>query len=908
MSFFKRFKKCLVNLLPYGIVYKRKRKKKLELAKIKAEEKARRKEELARAKAEAKAKAKEEAARRKAEQARLKAEQKIAERMASIHNAPPKKSWEKYYSAYHMNEKIEDNWVLYESSGGIGMTCNPYAIFKAFMKRDDFKDYYHVWVLIDSKEKERLSKKYAEYDNVRFILNKSRAYAYYLTKAKYLINNTSFPAVFSKRNEQVFVDTWHSTTVKYLGYDVKGGNFLNKNMIRNLLMADYIISPNSFMTKIFNESFFLKNIYTGKYFEEGFPRNDAFFNTTKEETVAYLKELGIEINPDKKILLYAPTWTGNKVSNPVIDMSKYTDFFAYINEKFSDEYQVLIKPHQVVYKQLSKAEKATGLYIPFNVDTNELLSIVDVLVTDYSSIYFDYLPTKKPIIFYVPDYKEYENMRGIYFTLDELPGPYSFNLEGVASFIENIDEVKTKYAKVMEETAAWACRYDDGRVAERLLNVIIDNDLNHNLVPAKKEDKKTILFYPGGLHMNGVTSAFKSLLAKIDYEKYDVSVFALSPKDEVTESNIDSLPKEIRTFVRVGSSVYSSKQHVDYMNLLSNGFSSSRADSKNDYMCKREYMRCFGTAKFDYIIDFSGYGIYFPSMIIKGAPDSKLFIWQHNDLKSDLENDEKMRLNKNATTLEGLKSLYPYCTKIVSASQAIAGLNKKNLSNEKTAEKFTFCNNIIDEQRIETAIKTTEFCEFGGKTMIKIDDEKSESGVCKTVLVPKLKEKDSVVFATVGRCMPEKNHRNLISAINMLRNEGVNAKLYIIGDGHLRPELEQAIEGLGLTDDIAITGFVSNPFAVLRESDCFVFPSNYEAQGLAVLEARMINMPIIVNNYPAVNSVLIDDKQYILDDPSPESILKGLKAYINGEIPTDYVFDLKKYNEEAYSQFENLLN
>ena len=156
--------------------------------------------------------------------------------------------------------------------------------------------------------------------------------------------------------------------------------------------------------------------------------------------------------------------------------------------------------------------------------------------------------------------------------------------------------------------------------------------------------------------------------------------------------------------------------------------------------------------------------------------------------------------------------------------------------------------------------------------------------------------------------MPEKNQRNLIVAIDMLRKEGVDAKLYIVGDGHLRPELEQLIESLGLSEDIAITGFVSNPFAILRESDCFLFPSDYEAQGLAVLEARMINMPIVVNNYPAVNSVLIEDKQYIMENARPESILEGMKAYIRGEVPTDYVFDLKEYNKKAYSQFENLLD
>ncbi|MBR4240626.1 MAG: CDP-glycerol glycerophosphotransferase family protein [Eubacterium sp.] len=887
-------KRFLRNLLPFGLVYPRVKK---------------RKQELAKAKAQAKANARAEAERRKIELAKLKAQKKAAERMTSIHNAPPKKSWEKYYSAYHMNEEIEENWVLYESYIGKGMICNPHAIFKAFMMRDDFSDYLHIWVLNTKEEEERLRKKFSEYSNIRFIQFQSKAYAYYLAKSKFLINNTSFPAVFSKRDGQIFVNTWHSITVKSLGFDTPDGPRVIKNMLRNMLQADYILSANSFMTRIFNDSFRLRNIYRGKIVEEGSPRNDAFFTSKKEDVIASLKELGVEINPDKKVILYAPTWTGNASTNPIIDMTKYVEFNRIMQERFSDEYQILVKPHHVVYSRLTSEEIESGLYIPPIVDTNELLSLVDILVTDYSSIYFDFLPANKPVLFYVPDYEEYEKMRGIYFKLDELPGPFAYDLETIASFIENIDEVKEKYAEVMKETTAWACKYDDGKVSERILSLILDNNNKLNLLSAKNEGKKTILIYPGGLHMNGVTSAFKSLISKIDFEKYDVSVFAIEPKGDVANSNLDSIPSEIRVFVRFGNPAYSSKQRDAYDNMLANGLQGNEEQLKTaEYMGKREFFRCFGYSKFDYIIDFYGYGIYFPIMAITGSPSSKIFMWQHSDMKNDNENGEKRKLNNTKSKLSGLISLYDYCDKIVSASDGVFEINKQNLATKKTVDKFTFCNNLIDEQRIEAAIKTYEFCEFNGKKYIKIDDEKNSSGVCKTVLVPILRKENSVVFANVGRCMPEKNQRNLIVAIDMLRKEGVDAKLYIVGDGHLRPELEQLIESLGLSEDIAITGFVSNPFAILRESDCFLFPSDYEAQGLAVLEARMINMPIVVNNYPAVNSVLIEDKQYIMENARPESILEGMKAYIRGEVPTDYVFDLKEYNKKAYSQFENLLD
>lgn len=155
--------------------------------------------------------------------------------------------------------------------------------------------------------------------------------------------------------------------------------------------------------------------------------------------------------------------------------------------------------------------------------------------------------------------------------------------------------------------------------------------------------------------------------------------------------------------------------------------------------------------------------------------------------------------------------------------------------------------------------------------------------------------------------MPEKNHHTLIRALKRLIEEGEDCMLYIVGDGHMRGELENLAEDLGIGDKVIITGFMSNPFIIMKECDCFVFPSIYEAQGLAVLEARMVGLPIVVSNYPAVTSVLLEDKQYIMNGTDTEAVYEGMRAYLDGKVPGDYQFDIQQYNQKAYQEFLDLL-
>ncbi len=816
-------------------------------------------------------------------------------------------NWRGTYSKFCKTQKIENNWVFYESHAGASMLCNPLALFKEFQNRPDFKKYLHIWAIADDNEIEYLKNEYKHCKNVLFVKYQTVGYAYFVAKSKYLINNTSFVNFFAKRKGQVYLSTWHSITVKSLGYDTPDGVRLVKNMLRNLLMSDYIISPNEFMTDIFNNSFRLREIFQGKYIEEGFPRNDMVVKTDREKILKKLRDHGTVLDPNKKIILYAPTWNGNNVANPKIDINRYTAMLEHFNKTIdTDKYQLIIKPHQIEYRNLSKEQLAACKFISYQIDANSLLSIVDLVITDYSSIYFDYLVAQKPVLFYIPDFEEYKKSRGLYFSVDELPGPYAKTLDELSDFINNIDKVKEEYNEILDKTRAWACKYDDGNVSHKVLNILFDKNYNYNIKTAPKT-KKSILIYPGSMATNGVTSAFLSLMKNINTEKYDVTAFILNSENPDINANIDKIPDHVRTFLRVGPPYLPGRDKLLYRSALKKGYSldSEKLERLKSIM-ETEYVRLLGNPHFDYIIDFSGYGVYFPLLATIGCKDkdTKKIMWQHSDMKSEFTNTEKRELNNTKIDLDSIVANYEHFDKIVSATKIISEINRDNLATNNTYDKFTYASNLLDKERFDSLQHDTS-CHVENETFY-ITHLKKESGFENITSFPL--KKNTVKFVTMGRCMPEKNHENIINALKRLNDEGIDSSLYIIGEGLLREHLEKHAKKLGITNKVFLTGVMQNPFALLKQCDCFVFPSLYEAQGLSVLEARMVGLPIIISNYKAVSSVLIDDKQFITKDFDTDSIYEGMKAFIDGKIPSDYTFDIAEYNKNGMKEFEEVLN
>lgn len=357
----------------------------------------------------------------------------------------------KYEKALEKKIPIKKNTILYESFWGRGMIDNPYALFLYLL--DDEK-YQHVWVLNDLNYYPCI-KKFEKYNNVSFVEYNSQEYFEYLVSAEYLINNVTFESYFMKQEGQVYINTWHGTPIKKMGFDVEGDLDKTNNIYQNFLSADYLLSANQITTDMYLHSFHLNEKYQGEIVEGYYPRNDLLFTTKKENLLLDLKEADVEIDPNKKIILYAPTWREDNKGLVKNNIDEIISFEKELKRNLEslDRYEILLKPHQFVYENLKGNDEFIGKLIPSYIDTNQLLSIVDVLITDYSSIFIDYMCTKKPIIFYSPDIDLYQNERGLNITVDQLPGPTYNKVEDVVGYllkIEKDNELNEQYLKLYE--------------------------------------------------------------------------------------------------------------------------------------------------------------------------------------------------------------------------------------------------------------------------------------------------------------------------------------------------------------------------------------------------------------------------------------------------------------------------
>lgn len=379
------------------------------------------------------------------------------------------------YSYYKTKYKMDDKTILFEAFGGRNYTCSPKAIYEKMLTMKEFKDYTFVWSFIDpSKHDVKKDKR------LKIIKSKSKEYYKYMSISKYWIVNSIIEEGITKKKNQVYVQCWHGTPLKRLRYDivVNGASLNSVEEIRkrndiDAKKFDYFISPSKYCTEKFTSAFNLKAL--GKeniIIEEGYPRNDFLFNKTKKDIDAIKKKLGLPL--DKKVIFYLPTFRDNQHTSGVGYTYKLGIDFDSLKKKFSKEYVILFSPHYFIENSIDLTKYKGFIYNVARYDEiNELYLVSDIIMTDYSSVFFDYANLKRPMLFYMYDIDDYKgNLRDFYISLDELPGPIAKTQDELENNLKNIDKEfkknKEKYEKFNEKYNY----QDDGNASERVIKVI----------------------------------------------------------------------------------------------------------------------------------------------------------------------------------------------------------------------------------------------------------------------------------------------------------------------------------------------------------------------------------------------------------------------------------------------------
>lgn len=766
------------------------------------------------------------------------------------------------YTYLYENTDINENVIIYESMQGRDFTCNPYAIFKHILNEPEFNKYKHV-IVINNKayiDDALLSNK-----NIILVSKDSFLYTLYLASSKYLINNTSFPSYFIRKPDQKYLNTWHGTPWKYLGKDLHDSYKTIGNIQRNLLLSTHLISQNKHMSRIMTEKYDIADVYSGMVSETGYPRNDVTLTASDTYKKQLKKKIGID--SDKKIVFYAPTWRGNDVSSS----DDETEIIYQTLEKLKNlNCEVIFRGHYFADKDQSNEiiEKYT---INNKFKTNELLAIADILVTDYSSVLFDFASTKKPIIKYLYDYEKYKNQRGLYFEYSEVPGESVFEID---SLIESVNShLNNKSNTSIHENTV--LNSPDGQNSTRkTVEFFFHNKKDH--VVDIGNDNKNILMYVGSFGPNGITSSAINLMNTIDKSMYNIHLLIDKKGIEHRPDNerlFDTINKDIRIISKPGKINKTSKS--DEICHKSVTYDSDPIEFNHLY--DREYDRIFGVdTKFDYAINYDGY------------TRSSIWLFACNRMKLNSKSrsiyihsmiyDEY--LNKYSYLDEVFK-LYNKFDNIVSVSEPSMQKNRKDLSSKYSIDrkKFIYTDNIQDPDKIIELSKRP----IKNKNELKIMND------------------GRITFINIGRHSIEKGQIKLVKAFNEVYKKNNNTKLVLIGDGPVNRRLKDLSKDLGLYDSVYFFGYKANPFQYLKKSDCFVLSSDYEGQGMVIYESFSLDVPVISTDN-GVSHEIFKEGYGMLCDRTQEGLSKAMSEFLKQQNKFKK-FDIYNYNKNALNKF-----
>lgn len=367
------------------------------------------------------------------------------------------------FKLFPINKKL----IVFESHRGLSYSCNPKYIYEELLQYTS--NYVCVWSLQDTNTA-------IKGDAIK-VTRFSLKYYFYLATAQYWINNGEFGRKVVRRKGTTYINTQHGTPLKKMGVDIP---YLShkKRMFDKSKKWDYLISPNAYTTEIWRRAY----RFSGEILETGYPRNDIFYRDNKIESIRRLKErLGLSLN--KKVILYAPTYRDSFVrSNGKADTVGFElkPDLNLLHEKLSGEYVLVIRLHHLIsqenYFDLEGISQNgdSGFFRDFSAaayDAQELCLVSDILITDYSSIMFDYANLRRPILFYTYDMEDYQNdIRGLYLNFNKIaPGPILKNTEELVDAIINIEILKNEYWEKLNAFYNKFCYLDEGISAQRIV-------------------------------------------------------------------------------------------------------------------------------------------------------------------------------------------------------------------------------------------------------------------------------------------------------------------------------------------------------------------------------------------------------------------------------------------------------
>lgn len=523
---------------------------------------------------------------------------------------------------YVLSLPTNSNVVFYESMSGARMMDSPYALFLHLYSDPDFRGLHHVWSV---RSADLIPDEFRDNPRVNFVTRGTDAHLYFLALAGYIIGNSVLPDYFVRKPDQKYLNTWHGIAYKTLGRTV-ASPLGAAGSVYNLLQATHVLTPCPYMTEAELTRFSLRGVFSGSMAEIGYPRQDLTLNMSELSALRLRENLGLD--PTKKTVLYAPTWRGNKGSAQFDgdQLQRDIEALAKLNAN------VIFQAHHIMLRHIKNVDYGNIIVPPAKMTANELLAVADLLISDYSSIFFDFLATGKPIVHYLYDYAEYAEERGLLLDQSDLPGPIVSTayelISTVTSLISEPYQPTTRY----QQARGRFCPHDDGQATLRTIRWFMLGD-DSGIKQVEALPRPTTVFWGGRLDKTKKTQSFLNALdTAAKSGDRDVTLFvAHSVKsNSVAMERIRQLDPSVSIVARndfemiMTTQERQARQGTDIAQMPEERVEKSSAwsrlkgafarkapvaapeDELLETMYQREYRRVLGDAQFDELVKFDG--------------------------------------------------------------------------------------------------------------------------------------------------------------------------------------------------------------------------------------------------------------------------------------------------------------
>ncbi|MHC9533075.1 CDP-glycerol glycerophosphotransferase family protein [Dellaglioa sp. L3N] len=371
---------------------------------------------------------------------------------------------------------VKKQQVIFESFNGRDINDNPMAIYKQV--RADFgeENAKRLYFSVKPGLYNSLKKQYPE---INLIKRFGFGWTIKMARAEFWVFNSRLPIWWKKNSNTTYIQTWHGTPLKHLGMDIENvampgttTELYHANFTAETARWDYLIAPNQYSKDIFESAFAFNN----KSLDIGYPRNDILYADNNEKNIKALKKAYLG-NEDAKVVLYAPTWRDDSFFRQGVYKFNLAFSFEEFFKHVSDDTILIMRPHYLVKNGIDVTGFEDRVKIMADENITELYLMSDMLITDYSSVMFDYANLNRPMLFYCYDLDHYrDELRGFYIDFEaEAPGPVVVE---EADFYKQL-AVYTKndnypgYEKRFKDFQAKFIEWDDGQASKKVSDIIL---------------------------------------------------------------------------------------------------------------------------------------------------------------------------------------------------------------------------------------------------------------------------------------------------------------------------------------------------------------------------------------------------------------------------------------------------